>query len=88
MLTDSQKQFFMELETTFNTPGWHRLKQGWQEELDSIPEATFQNAEDIEYVKEARIRWRLLQDLVDLPDEIEKQREALDSGDADEADLI
>ena len=45
-LTEQQKSFFMDMETTLNSPGWARLQEGWRAEQNMLHEATFFNAKD------------------------------------------
>ncbi len=77
MLTDSQKQFFHDLESLFRMPGWDRLVEGWQQEMQSLPEGAFWNTEHMKDLAEARVRWRLLKELTMLPESIEAQKAAL-----------
>lgn len=69
-----EKAFFRELEATFETPGWVRLTVGWKEELEAIPLDAFWNAETMDDLRAARIRYELLSSLVELPAHHERAR--------------
>lgn len=74
MLTQKQTQFYSKLETTFLSDGWELIVQGWKNERDSIPEAAFFNAQTMEDIRVARVRYGLLSELIDLPATIEQQK--------------
>lgn len=80
-MRETDKQYFMEMELLFNQPGWKRLVDGWTAERDALAEATFFNARTIEDVMLARERRAMLEQLIALPDEIEKQKEYAESPD-------
>lgn len=73
-MTDQQKEFYASMEVTFNTPGWDLMRQGWINEAEQLPMNAFFNAETIEDVRAARVRYALLKELIDLPETIENQK--------------
>lgn len=73
-LTPEQKEFFSSLEHTFNTPGWTLLVRGWTEERDGLPTAAFFNANETEELRAFRVRYGLLDELVNLPETIAQQQ--------------
>jgi hypothetical protein len=83
-MDDKQKQFFSAMESLFESEGWALLTQGWEQECKMLPEDAFFNAKDIEYVRESRIRHELLQQLLQLPQEIERQKAAVEENLTDE----
>jgi len=68
-LTDKQLEYFAAMESTFDTPGWAIISQGWQAELDSLPERVFWSDPEKfdKTILEGRIRFELLTQLVQLP---------------------
>lgn len=83
-LDPKQVEFFTTMQNTFESPGWELLKQGWQSEVDQIPNAVFYNAKSIEEVGYARERVKLLNEMLALPAVIAMQRQQI--LDMDEAD--
>lgn len=84
-LTTKQIEYFSAMESTFNTPGWTLIRHGWEEERNSLAERMFFNAKSFEDVSNARVRYGLLNELVNLPQTIEQQRQQLvDQPDEDE----
>lgn len=75
---DDNTQLYADLEHTFNTPGWSRLVEGWKEEQKWLPEFAFYNAKTVEDLELARVRHKLLSELISLADDIRQQREALE----------
>lgn len=75
-----QKAFFMDMENMFNSAGWGRLQQGWESELNSLPEAVFYNAKTVEDLQAGRVRAALLRELLDLPAAVERQKEEIQAG--------
>ena len=84
LLTDQQKEYFAAMENTFRTPGWTLLRQGWQEELDALAERMFFNAKTMEDVNQARVRYGLLNELLNLPQMIEQQRTQIEDVEEDD----
>lgn len=82
-LTDQQKEFYGNLERMFESPGWALITQGWTEERDQLPMAAFFNAQTIEDIRAARVRYGLLDELIQLPDTIAQQKLNAESPDAD-----
>lgn len=76
-LTNDQKQFFSNMETTFDTVGWTLLRQGWKEEQDRLSDVAFFNAKSMDDVRESRIRYALLGELIDLPEQIATQKQTI-----------
>lgn len=76
-MDDKQKQFFAAMESLFESEGWELVSRGWKEEAERLPQDAFFNASDFEYVREARIRHELLMQLIDLPNQIAQQKEAI-----------
>lgn len=76
-MDEKQKQFFAAMESLFESEGWELVSRGWREEAERLPEDAFFNAKDFEYVRETRIRHELLQQLIDLPNQIALQKEAI-----------
>ena len=70
-LTEEQKALVADLEVTYNTVGWERLMQGWREEYTSLPETSFLNAKSMEDLNADRVRYRLLHELLSLPQDLE-----------------
>jgi hypothetical protein len=83
-LTAEQREFYTALEDTFRTPGWRLMIQGWITERDSLPEIMFANAKTMEEVGEARVRYALLNELIQLSAFHEAQREQLENGTEDD----
>ena len=83
-LSEKDIQLYTELEHTFNTPGWSRLVEGWKEEQAWLPEHAFYNAKSIEELELARVRYKLLSELISLADDIRQQREALEEGEPED----
>lgn len=73
-LTAQQQEFYSNLENTFNTQGWALMVQGWKEEQKQLPLAAFFNAQTMDDVRAARVRYGLLDELITLPDTIEQQK--------------
>ncbi len=73
-LTERQVEFYAAMEQTFASPGWVLLTQGWQQEYESLAENAFHNAKTFEDVEETRVRYRLLHELISLPETIEAQK--------------
>lgn len=73
-LSAQQQEFYGSLENTFNTPGWALMVQGWKEERDQLPLAVFFNAQTMDDVNAARVRYGLLDELLALPETIEQQK--------------
>lgn len=86
-LSNEDKALFSDLEVTYNSPGWARLKQGWQEEMDNLPEAAFFNCKTLEDLHTYRVRYGLLKELVELPEDMEEARLAL-MEDKDESEHV
>jgi hypothetical protein len=76
-LDEKLQQEFNELERTFSTPGWHFLKNGWQEEYNALPEIAFENVKTMEELNEYRERRRLLHQLIGLPEDVAQRQEEL-----------
>lgn len=76
VLSPERQLLYRELEHTFNTPGWRFLIQGWEQKRDSLRELTFFNAGDWDDVQHARIRFQLLNEIIDLPGEYARLKEA------------
>jgi hypothetical protein len=75
ILSEEKRAMFMELETLFNTAGWAYLRKGWEAERDRLYKAVFFGAESFDDVQHARIRYQLLGELVDLPLEMERNKD-------------
>ncbi len=73
-MDNRQKEFYSKLEDTFRTPGWHLITQGWRDEQAQLPEVAFFNAKNMEDVEALRVRYGLLNELINLPDTIEQQK--------------
>lgn len=86
-MRDDQKQYFMEMELLFSQPGWQRLQEGWRAEKEALAEATFWNARNFEDVMLARERFAMLEQLTELADAIQEQKEQVEIG-ADETDSV
>ena len=84
-LTPQQVEYFAAMEGTFNTPGWTLMRQGWEVERDGLSQIVFFNAKSLEDINNARVRYGILNELVTLPEMIERQKqEVLDQPDEDE----
>jgi len=83
-LTDQQKEFYNALEGTYRTPGWKLMVQGWEAERDSLAEAMFHNAKSMDDILTARVRYGLLNELVNIEQLHVEQRTQLEE--RDEAD--
>jgi hypothetical protein len=73
-LTPQQQEFYASMEMTFMSPGWALMTQGWREEQEKLPLDTFFNAKDMDYVRAARVRFKLLDELINLPATIAQQK--------------
>ena len=74
-LTTEQQQYFSAMEQMFNTAGWTLVHRGWKEEQDALAERMFFNAESMSDMVAARTRYGLLDELIKLPEMVEKQKE-------------
>ena len=86
-LTDKQTEFFSAMEGTFRTQGWTLLRQGWQEEQGLLSDRMFFNAKSMDDMNNARVRYGLLNELIELPATIAAQKahfEEMDEPDDDE----
>jgi len=75
VLTPQQTEFFIAMETTFNTPGWELLIQGWTDERDSLYEQVFFNAKDVDDIRAARVRYGILNELIELANTTQRTKE-------------
>jgi hypothetical protein len=82
-MDEKEIDFFIKMETTFDTPGWELMTQGWTTERDSLYENVFFNAKSIEEVNNARVRFGILNELIELPNTIRKQKDELINMDPD-----
>lgn len=78
LLSDDEKNYFMDMESLFNHPGWTRLTTEMQKELDQIPLDAFRYAKNYEMMQEARARETVLRTFVEYPQAIEDRRTALE----------
>lgn len=76
-LTPKQREHYNSLESTFNTAGWTLLSQTWTVERDILAERLFFGATTYEDLQQARVRYGLLSEMIDLPGETEKQKQLL-----------
>ena len=84
-LTPKQVEYFAAMESTFNTPGWTLMRQGWEVERDGLYQIVFFNAKSLEDINGARVRYGILNELITLPEEVLRQKqEVLDQPDEDE----
>lgn len=74
-----QIDIFNDLERTFATPGWEHLQRMFREEQEQIPLHAFLNADSWEELERLRIRFELLTQLIELPEQIKAEREAVES---------
>lgn len=87
-LDAKQKEFFRSMEATFDTSGWTLLTQGWKEEQAALSQMMFFNAKTMEDVQAARVRYGLLTELLQLPDAIANQKQAILDSDEDEVPYV
>lgn len=73
-MNNQQKEFYANLEATFLTPGWDLIRRGWQQEQKLLPEEAFFNVKSMEDLEALRVRYGLLNELINLPDTIEQQK--------------
>jgi hypothetical protein len=73
---DEQTQLYNDLERMFATPGWEHLHKGFLEEQQALPLMAFLNADTSEELERYRIRYELLTQLIELPDQISAERRA------------
>jgi hypothetical protein len=73
-LTPQQAEFYGNLEQTFLSTGWKLLVQGWTEERDALPLAAFFNAQSMDDLRAAKVRFGLLDELINLPATIGQQK--------------
>lgn len=73
-LRPEQIEFYSSMEQTFMSPGWELMRRGWKEEQDMLPLNAFFNSETIEDVRAARVRYGLLDELINLPESIAQQK--------------
>lgn len=73
-LTPKQQEFYAQLENTFMTPGWSLMVQGWKDEQAALPESAFFNAQNMDDIRAARVRYGLLAELIQLPEVIAQQK--------------
>ncbi len=74
VLGNNQIEFYGRLEQTFLTPGWALMVQGWKEEQDTLPLNVFFNAQSMDDIRAARVRYGLLDELIKLPETIAQQK--------------
>jgi len=74
-LNDKQLEFFTNMERLFDQPGWAMITQGWEAERDALYERVFFNAKTMEDVDNARVRFGLLNELVELPKTVQQQKD-------------
>lgn len=77
-LTAEQKEFYASLESTFNSQGWDLLTIEWTDELEVLKEQVFFGATDMVDVQAARVRYGLLNELVQLPQMIATQKSQIE----------
>lgn len=73
-LTPQQNEFYSSMEGTFRTAGWDLLVTGWKQERDQLPENVFFNAQSLEDIRAARVRYKLLEEMITLPETLEQQK--------------
>jgi len=76
-LTDQQKEFYASMESTFETAGWSLLTKGWKEEQDGLANTMLFNAKSMDDINATRVRFALLNELIELPTLLEQQRKAI-----------
>jgi hypothetical protein len=86
-LTDQQKEFFGAMEGTFRTPGWTLMLTGWKNERDSLYENLFHNAKSMDDMYAARVRYNLLNELIELDKTIARQRTAIEESDDEDNEI-
>ena len=79
-MNTEQKEYFAAMEQMFNTEGWTLVQRGWKEEQDALAERMFFNAKSMEDIVAARVRYGLLDELSKLPEMIEAQKHAIETG--------
>lgn len=87
-LNSEQQQFFAAMENTFRSPGWTMLANGWREDQKGLAEQMFFGAKNMEDVESARVRYRLLNELVQLPDVIAAQKTAILEDEGQDEDYV
>lgn len=76
-LTQEQIAFFRDMEQTFMTPGWTRLVKGWKDEAEALPQIAFFSGKDMADIETARVRFSLLQELINLPEVLQARHQEL-----------
>lgn len=79
-----QRDFFVAMESLFESTGWKLLTDGWKEESERLAQEVFFNAKDYDDVRDARVRHELLMELLTLPGHIERQKAAIEQNLTDE----
>ena len=77
VLTPEQTEFFIAMETTFNTAGWEMLTQGWTDERDALYEQVFFNAKDVDDIRAARVRYGILNELIELSNSTQRTKDEI-----------
>lgn len=75
LLPQEQRDRFQELDLTFNSAGWSHLVRQWTEERDALKDRVFFGAASYEDVQHARIRYQLLEELLGLPDDLQRAKQ-------------
>ncbi len=76
-LTSEQAEWYAAMDVLFASKGWTFLLQGWKREHEALSTNTFFNAQSMSDVEEARVRYRLLDELITLPESIAEQQKAI-----------
>ena len=79
LLSDDELGYFIDMESLFNHPGWARLSKEIAAEMKNAPEVTFATAKSWDDVTRARDRYTALQTMLNLPNEVQMKRDAIEA---------
>lgn len=83
-LTEQQIEFYAAMDSTFMTPGWSLLTKGWQLEQSGLAESMLFNAQSMDDINATRVRFALLNELINLPETIAGQKTQVEEMDEDD----
>jgi len=87
-LTEQQKEFFASMESTLDSSGWALMENGWRDEQERLESRVFFGAKDMNDVLEARVRYGLLKELLDMPEMIREQKETILNTEVDPEEVV
>lgn len=74
LLNDDEQDYFREMESLFNHPGWERLTKELENELKAVPDRTLDTAKSWDDVLAARSWRRSIQTMLAYPAAVDNRR--------------